>query len=71
MTSGDDRADGAQQETAAEILGAIRGEAVCRPGEHRCLALMLGFFAIQATGDIDDLTRAAVARCEAGQGVGL
>jgi hypothetical protein len=65
MTSGDDRADAAQQETAPQIRGAIRGGAVCRPGEHRCLALMLGFFAIEATGAIDDLTRAAVARCEA------
>jgi hypothetical protein len=65
MTGGDDRADGAQRETAPEIRGAGRGGSVCRPGEHRCLALMLGFFAIQATGDIDDLTRAAVTRCEA------
>jgi hypothetical protein len=38
---------------------------LCAPGEHRCVALMLGFFAIEAGGEIDDMTRAAVTRCEA------
>lgn len=73
MGAGETGAGRAQQETAPEIRGAE-----CKPGEHRCVALMLGFFALweagpsgTGSGALDDLTMAAVARCEAGQGMGL
>lgn len=39
----------------------------CTPGNHRCEALALAFFAILATGQIDDLTRRAAA-CDARRG---
>ncbi len=68
MVAGETGAGRAQQETAPEIRG-------CKPGEHRCVALMLGFFALwesgpsgTGSGALDDLTLAAVARCEAGMG---
>lgn len=65
MSVGDDRTGSVQGETAPEIRPAER----CKPGFHRCEALMLAFFAIEATGAVCDLTRAAVARCEAGLAV--
>ena len=38
----------------------------CKPDDHRCEALGLAFFAIMHTGELDDLTRAAIARCNEG-----
>lgn len=53
-------ARGAQREVAPKARG-------CTAGEHRCEALALAFFALWYTGAIDDATRAAAARCDAGR----
>lgn len=41
-------------------------EARCTPGNHKCEAMALYFFAVLNTGEPDDLTRSAVERCERG-----
>ena len=38
----------------------------CTDTDHRCNALGLAFFALMHTGDLDDLTRAALAQCREG-----
>lgn len=43
---------------------APREHARCGDGEHRCAALMLGFFALLRDGVVDEMTRAAVLACE-------
>lgn len=62
-------ARGAQRETAPKLQVQCAPKSQgCAVGEHRCEALALAFFAVMHTGSLDDLTRAAVARCEAGRG---